>query len=615
MNLKLYSCLIMTALWMCISVNIHAQSQFPLKKISFEDLSAFQPTAKNWKIKGDVQAPLDKNMSLNTHPGTGILINQPDDKNKAQLYTRFEHGDIDLDLELMMPLGSNSGIYLQGRYEVQLLDSWGKKRPNYGDLGGIYQRWDDSQADGEKGFEGIAPLTNASKAPGLWQRMKISFQAPRFDSEGNKIKNARIIYVELNGIMIHQNVELTGPTRGAYVGEGKEAAFGPIVIQGDHGPVAFRNVKYRIFDGEAAKLKELNYKVVRRKLKKGETWDTIETDFKGKDRLITWGVARSDNDFSILYEGQIEVAESADYLFTLSCQGVAQLWIEGESIINMYSSTRSKLKRLSKGITNFKLEYVKEEAWRQGQLALSVEGSNFRPLPLNYESSGLTSNPTNPIYEEVGREARLLRSFVDFEMAHMDKPKKITNAINVGDPSGLHYTYDLKQGSLVQVWRGDFLNMTPMWDNRGNGVSRAIGMLVAITPDIQLMQRSSDGNLQLAFEENQYRFRSYKVDADNRPTFYYQAHGLKVIDRLIPSADRKSINRELAFEGEPVGELLYCLTSGNSLVQINKELYMIDDSYYIQTGSPLKIEKLKDGRQALLVELNEDKSIEYSIVW
>ncbi|MEM8889374.1 MAG: family 16 glycoside hydrolase [Bacteroidota bacterium] len=615
MNFNLYNCLIMMALGICMLGNIQAQSQFPLKEISFEDLSAFEPTKKNWTIQASVQAPLDKKMSLETRSGTGVLVNQPDDKNRAQLYTKFEHGDIDLDLELMMPVGSNSGIYLQGRYEIQLLDSWGKKRPNFGDLGGIYQRWDDTQAEGEKGFEGIPPLSNAAKAPGLWQRMKISFQAPRFDGQGNKIKNARIIYVELNGIVIHQNVELTGPTRGAYVGEGKEAAFGPIVIQGDHGPVAFRNFKYRIFDGAAVKLKDLSYKVVRRKLEKGETWDQIEADYQGSDRLITWGVARADNDFSIMYEGQLEVPQSADYLFALTCQGVARLWIDGESILDIYSSTRYKSKSLSKGTVGFKLEYVKEEAWRQGQLALSVEGSNFRPLSLNYESSGLTSNPTDPIFAKVGRGTRLLRSFVDFEMDHMDKPKKITNAVNVGDPTGLHYTYDLKQGSLVQVWRGDFLNMTPMWDNRGNGVSRAIGMLLPLTPDVQLMQRDNAGSLQLAYEEGQYRYRSYKVDEDNRPTFHYKAHGLEVVDQLMPSSDRKSIDRKIQFEGEPVGDLQYCLASGSTLSKMNNELYIVDDAYYIQTSASAKIENLKDGRKALIVKVNGGKSIEYSIAW
>jgi len=73
--------------------------------------------------------------------------------------------------------------------------------------------------------------------------MKISFQAPRFDGQGKKIENARILRIELNGVTIHEDVELSGPTRGAMGND--EVTKGPLRIQGDHGPVAFRNVYVR----------------------------------------------------------------------------------------------------------------------------------------------------------------------------------------------------------------------------------------------------------------------------------------------------------------------------------------------------------------------------------
>src|SRR5688572_15637006 len=120
-------------------------------------------------------------------PGTGILISQAEQgKHGQDLLFNTSHGDVDLELEYMMAKGSNSGIYLQGRYEIQLLDSWNTTAPKPGDNGGIYQRWDDSKPEGQKGFEGFAPRQNVSKAPGLWQKLKISFQAPRFDASGKK---------------------------------------------------------------------------------------------------------------------------------------------------------------------------------------------------------------------------------------------------------------------------------------------------------------------------------------------------------------------------------------------------------------------------------------------
>ena len=69
----------------------------------------------------------------------------------------------------------------------------------------------------------------------------IDFQAPRFDATGKKIANAKFIKVELNGQVLHEHVEMKGPTPAGV--SGKESAKGPLMFQGDHGPVAYRNIK------------------------------------------------------------------------------------------------------------------------------------------------------------------------------------------------------------------------------------------------------------------------------------------------------------------------------------------------------------------------------------
>src|SRR5690606_13191838 len=118
--------------------------------------------------------------------------------------------------------------------------------PTFGDVGGIYERWDDARGAGRQGYQGHAPRVNAARAPGLWQKLAIQFRAPRFDARGVKLENARFVRVELNGSVLHENVEVTGPTRGASLPG--EAATGPLVFQGDHGPVAFRNIRYKRYD-------------------------------------------------------------------------------------------------------------------------------------------------------------------------------------------------------------------------------------------------------------------------------------------------------------------------------------------------------------------------------
>jgi len=160
------------------------------------------------------------------------------------LFTTQKFGDVDVHLEFMMSKGSNSGIKFHGHYEIQICDSFGKADDKLtGDeCGGVYPR-----AELKPNYhhidKGIAPTTNACKAPGEWQTLDIAFLAPRFDKEGKKTENARLPKVTLNGKTIHENVELKTPTGNLWTR--REMAEGPIMLQGDHGPVAFRNVIVR----------------------------------------------------------------------------------------------------------------------------------------------------------------------------------------------------------------------------------------------------------------------------------------------------------------------------------------------------------------------------------
>jgi hypothetical protein len=81
---------------------------------------------------------------------------------------------------------------------------------------------------------------NAARAPGEWQTFVIDFQAPRFDG-ARKVQNAVFRRVELNGQVIHENVEVSSPTSGS-LGLG-EAATGPLMFQGDQGAVSYRNIR------------------------------------------------------------------------------------------------------------------------------------------------------------------------------------------------------------------------------------------------------------------------------------------------------------------------------------------------------------------------------------
>jgi 3-keto-disaccharide hydrolase len=115
---------------------------------------------------------------------------------------------------------------VMGEYEVQVLDSYGRMKVGNGDIGAIYG--------------GYAPPVNASKAPGQWQQFVIEWRAPKFDKNGKKTKDAEFVKVQLNGKTLHKDLVMAKPTPGGITG--KEAATGPLMFQGNHGPVAYRNI-------------------------------------------------------------------------------------------------------------------------------------------------------------------------------------------------------------------------------------------------------------------------------------------------------------------------------------------------------------------------------------
>jgi hypothetical protein len=201
-------------------------------------------TEHTWRVAGGVKVNPENDHLFTIEPGTGMFVNG-DDGRTTDIRTELEHGSCELHVEFCVPVRSNSGVYLQGQYEIQILDSWGTpdSELKYNANGGIYSRWIDET---KTPYDGNAPRTNASRRPGEWQEFDITFHAAKFDAAGKKVRNARFERIVHNGTVIHENFECTGPTRGAWNPE--DIAKGPLRLQGDHGPVAFRNVRIRLLE-------------------------------------------------------------------------------------------------------------------------------------------------------------------------------------------------------------------------------------------------------------------------------------------------------------------------------------------------------------------------------
>ncbi len=160
-------------------------------------------------------------------------------KSTGSIQTKQAFGDCQLHVEFAEPsppVGEdqdrgNSGVFLMNEYEIQVLDSYQSKTYADGSAAAVYGQY--------------PPLVNASRPPGQWQTYDIVFHGPRFDSAGKLVKTARVTVLH-NGVLVQDNVELTGPTahkqRPPYVaGPDKK----PLGLQ-DHGhPVRYRNIWIR----------------------------------------------------------------------------------------------------------------------------------------------------------------------------------------------------------------------------------------------------------------------------------------------------------------------------------------------------------------------------------
>jgi len=155
------------------------------------------------------------------------------------IYTRDSFGDCQLHVEFAEPVPpkgesqerGNSGVFLMGLYEIQVLDTYENKTYADGMASAVYGQY--------------PPLVNASRPPGQWQSYDIVFHGPRFDKEGKLIRHARVTVLH-NGVLVQDNVELSGPTahgeRPPYKAQPDKL---PLALQ-DHGnPVHYRNIWIR----------------------------------------------------------------------------------------------------------------------------------------------------------------------------------------------------------------------------------------------------------------------------------------------------------------------------------------------------------------------------------
>lgn len=419
----------------------------------------FEPQVK-WGYFGEVKHSA-KNLTM-VSKGEELVsnISASGKSEKADfLRTKEKFQDVQMNLEFMVPKGSNSGVYFMGRYEIQILDSFGRKKFGASDLGGLYQRWDDDR--NPKGFEGVAPKVNAAKAPGEWQTMEVTFRAPRFAKDGSKTHHAKFIKILVNGQLVQENQVAKGPTRSSKFGN-ESATAEALYIQGDHGPIAIRKIE----------LKKLQLNTSDEKALQGA--EAAPLDDKGRPFInsVTYGKELFDSKGCMVchsnVKGAIKTGPSFYGLFTLKGRNVQVLEVD-----------EGHKKTLPADI-----EYLKFSLRRpQEALSLKADGTPHLPLMPVYNFKLLNDEEVDALYsylltlnvnENAGpaivwkkkpnpkyvlEKDPISKWVKDFpRLERVDMGENISaRAYHVGLPGDLNYSFDPRNMAIAQIWDGPFM--------------------------------------------------------------------------------------------------------------------------------------------------------------
>ncbi|REL37712.1 DUF1080 domain-containing protein [Rhodohalobacter sp. SW132] len=586
--------------------------------IDLSNLEDFQETTENWKIGGTVFMDLYERHAVELSSGEGVLINDSAGDNPQDIFTSWEHGDLDLELQFMMAKESNSGIYFQGRYELQMLDSWGEKNPIFSDMGGVYQ-W----SENGRGVGGIAPLTNASRAPGLWQHLEVRFRAPRFDENGEKISHAKLEEVKLNGVLIHRNVNLVHPTGGAISNE--ETAKGPLRFQGDHGPVAFRNIRYKMYDYSPLKLDNLTYKLYEGNFETADDVGDSRSTEEGSLEKIDLEMLSASGEFAVVYHGEIHVDQPGEYFFDVRSDGGHRVTIGNELLSERGDDARrgdsnTETITLTEGTHSFELIYFRGARGGQPAVGLMAEGPGIRMHSLHRENA-LPINQQRPpsLLKPEDNKPIVFHGFMRME------DKVHTHTAAVGFPSGAHFALDQNNGSLMRFWKGDFLDISTMWIGRGGGnlsLNEQAALTLSGAPSMAYLSSESEAwpdSLQNGIE---YRLKGYQFDANNAPIFHYTFDHAEIKDSIIPHNDGKELKRTIYFDMNGADRnLLYRIVNGESISQLPNGLYQVNNkSFFLQLNNDSDnnawIRDTSHGQELLIrVDDLNDHSLSYTLIW
>jgi hypothetical protein len=232
----------------------------------------------------------------------------------------------------------------------------------------------------------------------------------------------------------------------------------------------------------------------------------------------------------------------------------------------------------------------------------------------NLNASLLFAEAVGAINIPVAAEPVMVRSFVNHH------GKKKTHVLSVGDPGEINYSYDLASGSLLQCWRGDFVETTLMWHGRGEPqLAEPLGSVIEFSgrPSVSILR---DKNADWPDSNTTYNYRGYDISSTGNPIIKYSLGNTLIKESLTGEAAGHKLSHTITVESAESADVWCIVAEGSVITKMPNGLYAVNDKeYYIQLPDKTEplIRKNKTNATTLLlpVKTKDKNTLNYFIIW
>ncbi len=588
-----------------------------LQALSTDSLSSVSWSAAlpaGWQTVGTI-LPQAMGQGLTTEAGAGIWLGAAPTE---ALLTDWTHRGLRLRFSFLCLEGSELILGLTPDIALHLHAHDAALPPS----GSVYVQGELTQE---------APAGMAA-GPGLWQTLTLRYQPPVVAEDGELLLTASLQEVSLNGSILFSELPLAGTF----------ADPAPVSWQVSRGQAAIKDLGYRLAQETPEQtaqilrnrptimLPQLRYQYAEGEHNRVPALGSFQAEKSGAvQQFFPSDLETRPNNYAIWYEGTFTTSIDATYQFATVSDDGSVLYVDGEKVVDNDGKHGMEEKIgeifLEKGPHQLSLGYY--QGGGGGGLEVYYGSEHFGLEPLNSPvelAKTADATPDTRAYElDPAEEVILQRGFVAYPAFDPEDPaNRQTHAMAVGDPAEVHYVFDMESGSLLQTWRGGFIDLRNMWDNRGQAQT-ALPLAAPLNPASRTnwawLESPAEAWPDTVQDEGTYQFEQYELDAEGRPTFTYRWGPTLVTDQVQPD-ENGNLTRQLRLEGAADG-LYLALAQGQHIYPLEADgSYLVEGpGFWLRVlasdGWEYVLQQGENGDLLLTHPVSGSATLRYELAW